>query len=141
MTNNHKWITNLIKNLDEKVEKDTKIDVLESVGRKCISPNMIARAKEVYLKSKDLDDFYNKYSKINTHFQKIGKEYFMIYPKCYCSNVKSYPNLKEISPTYCYCSVGWAKELFEKALEREVEVELIHSIIGGANECKFKLKL
>lgn len=141
MTNTHKWITNLIKNLDEKVEQDTKKDLLESVGRKCISPNMIARAKEVYSKSKDLDDFYNKFSKINTHFHKIGNEYFMIYPKCYCSIVKSYPNFKEISSTYCYCSVGWAKELFEKAMEREVEVELVHTIIGGADECRFKIKL
>jgi predicted hydrocarbon binding protein len=47
----------------------------------------------------------------------------------------------KLSATYCNCSRGWAKELFEGALGRTVEVIMEKSIINGDNQCKFRILL
>ena len=58
------------------------------------------------------------------------------YDHCYCGQVKKtqepFP-----STTYCHCSVGWYKQLFETALEKPVEVKITRSIISGAESCEF----
>jgi predicted hydrocarbon binding protein len=47
----------------------------------------------------------------------------------------------KLSATYCNCSRGWAKALFEGALGRTVEVIMEKSIINGDNQCKFRILL
>jgi predicted hydrocarbon binding protein len=47
----------------------------------------------------------------------------------------------KLSKTYCNCSRGWAKALFEGATGKPVEVTMEKSIINGDNECKFRIAL
>jgi predicted hydrocarbon binding protein len=47
----------------------------------------------------------------------------------------------KLSGTYCNCSRGWAKALFEGALRRPVEVIKEQSIISGDKQCKFRIIL
>jgi len=136
----HNWISNLIKNMDEGLNEKEKREVLENTGRKCITTSMIKKAKKLFSESQNLEEFLKEYTKINSHFQEVKGEYFMVYPHCYCSFVNKHPNLSELSPTYCYCSVGWVKELFEKATDIEVKVDLLHSVVSGADECRFKIQ-
>lgn len=135
----HKWISNLIKNMDEELDEKKKREILENTGRKCITTSMIKKARKLFSESSNLEEFLKEYTKTNSHFQEVNGEYFMVYPHCYCSFVNKHPNLSELSPTYCYCSVGWVKELFEKATDRDVRVDLIHSVISGADECRFRI--
>lgn len=46
---------------------------------------------------------------------------------------------RKISLTYCICSSGWFKALFESLLNKEKNVEILESISSGADECKFKI--
>jgi len=71
---------------------------------------------------------------------KEGEKVYIIYPRCYCSQVNKIPKGK-LSGTYCNCSRGWAKALFEGALGRPVEVLMEKSIISGDNQCKFRIIL
>ena len=89
-------------------------------------------------KSENLDDFLDKLGKVYKHLHREGDDVYMIYPKCYCSQVNKIPKGK-LSRTYCNCSHGWAKALFEGALGRPVEVRMEESIISGNNQCKFKI--
>lgn len=43
--------------------------------------------------------------------------------------------------TYCHCSVGWYNQLFESALGEPVDVELVQSIVCGADTCEFIIHL
>jgi hypothetical protein len=43
--------------------------------------------------------------------------------------------------SYCYCSVGWVKEMFEQALERPVEVRLEASVLRGDEACQLRVLL
>ena len=46
-----------------------------------------------------------------------------------------------LSDTYCYCSLGWMKETFGAVMGKPVGVELIQSIVRGAETCKFAITL
>lgn len=137
---NEKWLVNLIAALDEHVDEKTRIRILEQCGRHCQSPVFIKKAKDLYAKSKSVVDFVERLSVVYKHLHLDGGNVYIIYPKCYCPRVNTIPQGK-LSGTYCYCSVGWAKALFEGALERPVEVVKESSIIGGDRQCKFRIIL
>jgi hypothetical protein len=42
----------------------------------------------------------------------------------------------QMSPTWCNCSVGWVKALFEGATGRSVGVILEKSVIKGDDGCR-----
>jgi len=56
---------------------------------------------------------------------------------CLCPTAESLPT--GLSGTYCSCSLGYVKEMYETTFDRPVEVELLDSVIKGGNRCKFKV--
>lgn len=60
--------------------------------------------------------------------------------KCFCKQVA---NAKELfnNLTYCQCSVEFNKQFFTASLGKEVQVELLQSIICGAKSCKFRITI
>ena len=135
-----RWITCLIDGLDEHVDEETRAKVLERCGRECISQSRIKKAKAIYQKAKDLDEFLEKFGDVFDELHREGDNVYIIYPRCYCSHVNKIPP-GQLSPTYCHCSCGWAKALFEGALERPVEVIMEESITKGDEQCKFRIIL
>ena len=134
------WITNLMDGLDNNVDKETIIKILEQCGRQCQSQSFIKKAKAIYEKSKNTDDFLNKLAQVYKHMHREGNKVYIVYPKCYCSQVNKIPKGK-LSGTYCNCSRGWAKALFEGATGKPVEVNMKKSIINGEDQCKFEVIL
>lgn len=57
---------------------------------------------------------------------------------CLCPMVEA-QKAGEISPTYCFCSVGYVQEMHERMLGRPVEVELVDSVLRGGKRCKFRM--
>jgi predicted hydrocarbon binding protein len=112
--------------------------ILEQCGRQCQSQSFIKKAKGIYEKSNGIDDFLEKLGRVYKHLEREGDKIYIVYPKCYCSQVNKIPKRK-LSGTYCNCSRGWAKTLFEGALSRPVEVVKEKSIINGDSECKFRI--
>jgi len=135
-----KWICQLIAGLDENVDKETLAKVLEQCGRQCQSQSFIKKARSIYEKSKDASDFLDKLGKVYKHLHREGDNIYIVYPKCYCSIVNKIPPGK-LSATYCNCSRGWAKALFEGALKRPVKVTMEESIKQGDKQCMFKITL
>ena len=134
------WITNLMDGLDNNVDKETIIKILEQCGRQCQSQSFIKKAKAIYEKSKNTDDFLNKLAQVYKHMHREGNKVYIVYPKCYCSQVNKIPKGK-LSGTYCNCSRGWAKALFEGATGKPVEVIMEKSMISGDDQCKFEVIL
>ncbi|RPJ55480.1 MAG: hypothetical protein EHM23_26100 [Acidobacteria bacterium] len=73
---------------------------------------------------------YFKY-KANPRGLKVSDGY------CLCPILEDAP--KDISPTYCLCSVGYVREIFERQIGKPVQVELIDSVLRGAKGCSFKV--
>jgi predicted hydrocarbon binding protein len=135
----HRWIKSLIDNLDAHVDEKTRVKVLENCGRTCISRDLIKKAQACKNSAKDIEEFLDKLSQIWSHLQRDDDEIHVVYEKCYCPLVKAYP--EKLSPTFCNCSRGWIKELFESVLERPVDVEIEKSIRQGDDVCKFRVLL
>lgn len=133
----HKWIGNLLASLDEHVNEDTRVKVLETCGRSCISQSFLKKAKACHKKAKDVTDFLEKFSEIYSHLHIDQDNVYVVYPKCYCSLVRDHPG--GLSPSWCYCSQGWVKELFESVLERPIQVELEKSIVRGDECCRLRV--
>jgi predicted hydrocarbon binding protein len=130
----------LIAGLDEYVDRETRAKMLEGCGRQCQSQSFINKAKGIYKRSKNMDEFLDKFREIYENLHREGEDVYIVYPECYCTFVKKIPPEK-LSATYCNCSRGWAKALFEGALGRPVKVIMEESIMNGDEQCKFKVTL
>lgn len=135
-----KWIATLMNGLDKNVDEKTLATILEQCGRQCQSQSLVRKVRNIYLKSKNTDEFLRELGQIYKHLHREGKNVYIVYPKCYCSQVNKIPKGR-LSGIYCNCSRGWAKALFEGALGKQVEVIMEESIINGDNECKFRIML
>jgi predicted ArsR family transcriptional regulator len=135
-----KWITALMDGLDKNVDEKAIAKMLEQCGRQCQSQSFIKKAKAIYEKSKNTEDFLEKLGRVYKHLHREGGKVYLVYPKCYCSQVNKIPK-GGLSGTYCNCSRGWAKALFEGATGKPVEVTMEKSIINGNDQCKFRIVL
>jgi len=135
-----KWISCIIEGLDEHVDEETRREILERCGRQCQSQSLIKKAQSIYRKSKNVDEFLDEFKKVYKQLHREGDKVYIIYPKCYCSFVNKIPPV-ELSATYCNCSRGWARALFEGVLGKPVEVIIEKSIVNGDDECRFRLVL
>jgi hypothetical protein len=59
---------------------------------------------------------------------------------CLCPAVEA-QKAGTISPTYCWCSVGYVKEMHERIFGRTVNVDLVHSVLTGQKRCRFRITL
>jgi predicted ArsR family transcriptional regulator len=135
-----KWISSLIGGLDKHVDEETRAVILEQCGRRCQSQSFIKKVKGIYEKSNNIAEFLDRLGKVYKHLHREGEKTYLVYPRCYCPQVNRIPK-GGLSGTYCNCSRGWAKALFEGALGRPVEVIREKSIINGDNECRFRVVL
>jgi predicted hydrocarbon binding protein len=135
-----KWIAVLIDGLSKNVDDKTVAKILEQCGRQCQSQSFVEKAKKIYKNSKNNEDFLDKLGQTYKHIHREGNNVYLIYPKCYCSQVNRIPKGK-LSGAYCNCSRGWAKALFEGATGKPVEVVMEKSIINGDDQCKFRVML
>ena len=44
-----------------------------------------------------------------------------------------------LSSTYCACSLGYVKEMFEQKFGRNVDIEMLDSVLNGGKRCRFKI--
>ncbi len=135
-----KWIVQLVAGLDRHVDERTRALILENCGRECQTQSFIKKARSIYEHSNGVDDFLDKLGQVYKHLQRQDGKAYIVYPRCYCSQVHGISK-GELSETYCNCSRGWAKALFEGALGRPVEVAKEKSIISGDSECRFRIDL
>jgi len=59
---------------------------------------------------------------------------------CLCPMVEAQAAGK-IPAFYCLCSIGYVREMHERFLGRQVEVQLVDSVLRGGKRCKFKINL
>ncbi|MFB0509561.1 MAG: DUF6144 family protein [bacterium] len=138
------WWNDAVRRLEKEVGKKGAIKIMQSCGRMCCGLTSRKRAKQIMSQSKSIKELINKLNKIGLGGGRLKlKDEKTItggYDHCYCGQVKQ---TKEpfSSLTYCHCSTGWYKQLFETAFERPVEVEILQSIICGAKTCEFVIHI
>jgi len=59
-----RWIIQLMAGLDEHVDEEARAKVLEHCGRQCQSQRFVKKARGIYEKSKNLDQFLERFGEV-----------------------------------------------------------------------------
>ena len=148
------WVKGAMDRLDALVDEKTRIQVMENCGYSCalVNKSHMEKAKVRRKKYKSIDEFLEAEQRNPMRGTRLIREGDVMYQfytphsytrpmRCYCSLLRGLPPNERISPTYCHCSKGFVKKFWEGVLERSVKVELIQSVVSGAQECKFAIYL
>jgi predicted hydrocarbon binding protein len=127
-------IKSLMDILDKKVITKTRKTLMADCH--CIGASVLQKAITTKKESKNLDEFLEKYDHT---MKREGNVIHVMYSKCYCPSVCK--TKKKFSDTYCQCSCGFNKKLFETALNKKVEVTLVNSILQGADQCDIEVRI
>ena len=143
MSFSNRWIKSLLENMEKDLHHDTRMKVLEDCGRSCCdSSGYSKKARACASEARDVDDFLDRLSRAWSHMRRDGDKIYVEYEKCYCPLGRAL--LEEGASSlnsFCNCSVGWVKEMFEASLKRPVRVELEKSILRRDDSCRFKVYL
>jgi hypothetical protein len=128
--------------LDQTLDETTRYQIMEACGRQCIGASILEHAHRLQKESHDLDDLLVRLNNAHIgggHLRRDGNTIHAEYNRCYCGSVSQ--SREVFSDTYCHCSCGWYRQLFESLLGKPVEVELLGSILQGADCCEFRIHL
>jgi predicted hydrocarbon binding protein len=133
------WIKELLNNLDSSLDEEKRQSIIEKCGPKCPFSHMPNdELMKLRNASKTEKQFLEKLSK-RWHLKHVNSEYYVVFDKCYCPLMQN--DLENASKTMCYCTLGSLKHKFKISLGREVEVEMLKTVLAGDDECKFKIKV
>lgn len=133
-----RWVTNLMEAMEAQLDEASRTMLMESCGRACARAAPIDSAKEC---EDDVDKLVSTMEKWigKGNVRKDGDIVQVVYPKCFCHLVAKGP--AQLPDTYCLCSRGWLKEMFEAVTGTPVDVELLESVKRGAERCTFTVRL
>lgn len=127
----------LWKLLDERLEEDTKADILEELGRSCAEG--LGWAKQYQGNPEGFfEHMYEHAGEVITYDRKAGiitvttKE-----RECECCLIDN----KCTPSCYCSCSVGWQKYTYEIILGKKVKVQVKESALRGCSRCVFVITI
>lgn len=140
MAHMNDWIGAMIKSLDDKVDENARIRILEDCGRACAKRRAVKKVQALKARIKDLDKLLQEINKQHFWTDNLYRDnntIYAIYSNCYCALIREGP--ENLSPSFCYCSRGWVKELAELIVEKPVEIEIVQTIKRGGTICKFAI--
>jgi len=134
-------IQELMDILDRELSEATRWEIMEACGRQCIGASVLEKARRFKNVSTDIDDLLDRLNQAHIgggHLRREGNVIHASYDRCYCGSVSQ--SRGAFSDTYCHCSCGWYQQLFESLLDEPVKVELLGSILQGAERCEFLIR-
>lgn len=89
---------------------------------------------------RNLDAQYQKYGNTDTFFARViepGRSYEVGYPRCFCGDVL-YGGVADAA--HCECSRNSILYILQELLPgKDIQVEILHTVLGGAENCRFKV--
>ena len=140
------WWKSATEKLEKEVGKEKAQIIMCLCGQKCCGTGIRKTAKRLMDESESIGEFLIR---ARTEGVKEGEvEYKLqdkntiigIFNRCFCGQVAQ-TKTPFNNKTYCQCSVEFHKQFFTAALGNPVKVELMQSIINGANSCRFVISI
>lgn len=134
---NTTWVKNTMKRLNEKFDVSTVKRIRMNCQCGYGMDEKLSLLKELIATSSNLEEFGNNEKAKAAGLSFNNGNLFLMFPFCPC------PMLAEIerldNKTWCQCTTGYSKVLFEKAFGCEVDVELLKSVKAGDDICLMKI--
>jgi hypothetical protein len=133
-------IDSIVKGLEE-VEDEARKRIMERSGEACAINGSLPIARWIAEETTDVDEILAKANDWIPWCGEWVREGGIISATCHdcgCPLVQS--DVVKLTGTFCYCSVGWVRTIFEALLRRPVEVELEKAIGLGDDVCKYNVR-
>ncbi len=131
------WVKEAMKRMEAALDKDTCVKV--RMGCQC-GYGMEEKKKlveELTAEADGMDSFAaSKKAREAGLFTENG-ELYLSFPFCPCPMLADVDRLE--TKTWCYCTMGYSKKLFEEGWGCKVAVELIKAIKAGDDMCLMKI--
>lgn len=131
----------IIKGLNQ-VDLETKKKIMELCGEACARDGLSGGGLDIARRIAELEneeerilERANKEISWCATWTREGNTIQSVCSECGCPLVRN--GIVDLTGTFCYCSRGWVKKIFETLLKRSVDVELEKSIGNGDKVCKF----
>ncbi|MGA9349561.1 MAG: DUF6144 family protein [Anaerolineae bacterium] len=136
------WVATLMSTLEVQVGEDTRAELMEPCGQACaLHHGSIEQAIAIKHSAREIDELLDKLNQQEGFWcgswVRDGDTIYSVCEYCGCPLVRA--GLVRLSPTFCNCSRGWVKAVFETILARPVEVELEQAIGRGDQVCRFSV--
>lgn len=155
------WVRGAMARLDREVpDEASRYEIMARCSCGCVDSDTIAKLRKLWQETEDIDRLLDAmygnpflvrpirngdeviftkipfdqegYAVADTAFEKQ-------YCYCHCDWVRG--SSGDLSPTHCFCSAGWYKNMMEKIMERSVTVRLVKSVLQGDEVCQFSMEL
>lgn len=133
------WVTHIVSELENEFD-DSKIKKIR-MGCYCDEDGKLEENKQwlknIYSASRTIEEFVDT---VNEHAGGWYIQDGMLYTKyfhCGCPMVEGIDRLN--TNTWCYCTVGFAKEIFDQVLGYEVEIDVSETMKSGSDYCLIRV--
>jgi len=131
------WVKNTMKRLEENFDKPT----LKKIRMNCQCgygmDEKLSLLKELGDVSSNLEEFASHDKAKAAGLSFLNGELYLQFPFCPCPMLAGVDKLE--TNTWCQCTTGYSKVIFEKAFGCEVDVELLKSVKMGDDICLMKI--
>ena len=158
--NRAKWVSEVFNNLEVEVNEEEISEIICRCAH--VRPEAdIETYRKAWEKSYDIDDVIKAYDEAQDWVEPPRRDGNVVYvskiPRdkdawekaetlqdkiralCYCPIV--FEMLDKTPRLFCYCGGGWARQIFERVLNKPVRVELVKTVTKGDDVCAWNLYL
>ena len=134
---NPTWVKNTMKRLEDHFDKSTVKKIRMNCQCGYGMEDKLALLKELVDISNSLEEFagHDKAKEAGLSFH--NGELYLQFEFCPCPMLAEVDKLE--TNTWCHCTTGYSKVIFEKAFGCEVDVELLKSVKMGDDICLMKI--
>jgi hypothetical protein len=136
---NPTWVKNTMKRLESQFDENSLIQIRMNCQCGYGMDEKLIFLKELIASSSSLEEFANNERAKAAGLSFSNGELFLQFPFCPCPMLSEVEKLDSL--TWCQCTSGYSKVLFEKAFNCKVYVTLLKSIKVGDDICLMKITL
>jgi hypothetical protein len=135
------WLTDLLETIDTQLDEKTKIKLIEGCGKGCYRrhefKHAIAKAGEGSVDK--LIEAYKQSFEIWRDGDVVHIRYGEISPGCYCPAARYRP--AKPNDLHCNCTKATHQSIWEAALGRTYEIDILETVRRGGKTCHFLVHL
>ncbi len=157
----NQWVKGVLKELDKVADNYQKYEILSRCAHE-FSQKRIDELRDIYVESGNIDAVLEKMQKDYSWYENPTRRGSVIYTTkipynlegyknaktlvekkrnyCHCSLVREYLD-EGISTTFCNCSAGWYRQIWEGILKTPVRIEILKTLLKGDENCEFAIHI
>lgn len=136
---NPTWVKNCMNRLESQFDKNAVVQIRMNCQCGYAMDEKLSFLKELIATSSSLEEFASNERAKAAGLSFLNGDIYLQFPFCPCPMLSEVDKLDTL--TWCQCTTGYSKVLFEKAFKCEVDVALLKSIKVGDEICLMKITL